>query len=367
MDGGALAQLSRAVAAFAKLGAVPVCQLQVVGEDLLVLHEPITCGALEPVGEPLVELGAIGLGQRVVGRVADQDVPELVHLVGGQPGALRCDELATDEPEEAGREIDRGGRRRQGGDGDLLEDATHHGGPLRRRPLADRQPVETGGEQGADRGRDRGPRSRRLRGCRGIVRHRRTRRGHDPLVHEHPDHLLEEERVAFGRGQDAGAQRGGDRGAPRQRIDEPGRGVLGQSSEGDLDGPSALSPAWARVTDLRAGRTDDEQGGRRRPRSTSCSTSSRSVGSAQWMSSITRTSGARGGQMLQRPPDRPEELLLRRRLGGQPDGARQAGRQQRPVAGAHGRADRASVARPSGCRPRRCRPRRAGSRGWASR
>ena len=48
-----------------------------VAEDLVALDE-LGDVPLEPVGEALVELGAGCLGERVVGRVADQEVAEAV-------------------------------------------------------------------------------------------------------------------------------------------------------------------------------------------------------------------------------------------------------------------------------------------------
>ena len=59
----------------AELAPVAGGLLEVVAEDLVQLDE-IGAALLEPVGEALVQLGAGRLRQRVVGGVADQEVPE---------------------------------------------------------------------------------------------------------------------------------------------------------------------------------------------------------------------------------------------------------------------------------------------------
>lgn len=67
-------QRLHALAGLAQLLPVPLRLLQVVGDDLLVLHRPIARGPLQPVPEALVELRPLGLGQRLIGGVADEDV-----------------------------------------------------------------------------------------------------------------------------------------------------------------------------------------------------------------------------------------------------------------------------------------------------
>ena len=100
-----------------------------------------------------------------------------------------------------------------------------------------------------------------------------------------------------------------------------------------LGGPLALSPAWVGVTKLGAGRTYHQQG----DASTECDDLLDEL-EERWFGPVDvlddQDEWSRGCQMLQRPADRPEELLLGRRLGGQPDGARQARRQQRTIRGA---------------------------------
>ena len=49
---------------------------QVEPDDLLLLDDPLPQLALEPISEPLVELGSGRLRDGLVRRVADQQVPE---------------------------------------------------------------------------------------------------------------------------------------------------------------------------------------------------------------------------------------------------------------------------------------------------
>ena len=53
-------------------------------------------------GEPLVQLGARLLGECLVGRVADQQMPEPIRLVAGEGGLVGSDQL---HPHEAGQPV----------------------------------------------------------------------------------------------------------------------------------------------------------------------------------------------------------------------------------------------------------------------
>ena len=55
--------------------------LEVVADDLVALDEVV---AGKPAGEALVQLGSGRLGQRLVGRIPDEQVPETVVLVIGK-------------------------------------------------------------------------------------------------------------------------------------------------------------------------------------------------------------------------------------------------------------------------------------------
>ena len=66
-----------------ELHLVPRRLLEVVAEYLVQLDE-VGPALLEPDGEPLVQLGASGLRERVVGGVPDQEVAEAEGVVAGQ-------------------------------------------------------------------------------------------------------------------------------------------------------------------------------------------------------------------------------------------------------------------------------------------
>ena len=84
-------QRPRMVVARPQLDQVSVRLLQVVPEDLLVLLDARARPRLQPVGEPLVQVGPELLRDRLVRGVADEDVPEPVEVGGGlgarAPGA----------------------------------------------------------------------------------------------------------------------------------------------------------------------------------------------------------------------------------------------------------------------------------------
>ena len=74
--------------------SVPVRLLEVVADDLVALDEVVL---REPVGEALVQLGARRLRQRLVGRVADEQMAEAEALVVGERRRRRADELLAHE------------------------------------------------------------------------------------------------------------------------------------------------------------------------------------------------------------------------------------------------------------------------------
>ncbi len=71
-----------------------------VAEDLVELDE-IDATRLEPRGEALVQVGARCLRQRLVGRVADQQVAEAVPVLPHQLRAFRTDEVLANERDQA--------------------------------------------------------------------------------------------------------------------------------------------------------------------------------------------------------------------------------------------------------------------------
>ena len=115
---------------------------------------------------------------------------------------------------------------------------------------------------------------------------------------------------------DARLRRGGPRtiapasvgveGAERRCARRPPSPQVGRSSSRSCRAVQASAPALPR------------------PPSARCSSRSSSVGSAQWMSSITRTSGPRSAEDLEQPPDGPEHLRHREARRRQADRRRDA-------------------------------------------
>ena len=138
-----------------ELRSICVGLLQVIRDDLLLLHDRVAPHALEPVGEALVELGTLALGDRLVRGVADQHVTEPEGVLAGQRASLGPDQLLTDERHQVlGHPWTRRLRYE-------VADRTHeelladHGRGPERRPLVRRQAVQPRGQQRLDRGRHR--------------------------------------------------------------------------------------------------------------------------------------------------------------------------------------------------------------------
>ena len=79
-----LAECANLLVDRADLDSVAVTLLQVVAEDLLVLEHPRARRSLEPVGEPLVQVGAERLGRPAVGGVPNEDVLEAKGVLAGE-------------------------------------------------------------------------------------------------------------------------------------------------------------------------------------------------------------------------------------------------------------------------------------------
>ena len=126
-------------------------------------------------------------------------------------------------------------------------------------PLVVAEPVEARREQDPDRRRDlHAPQVSRADPVPVLL-------AQEPVVHEHPQHLLDEEGVALRRGLDPGAGLG-QRRPPEEVVDEALRLRLGQRLEEDRRGvelPSA--PGRAQVEELGAREADEEDGRVPRP------------------------------------------------------------------------------------------------------
>ncbi len=153
-----------------------------VGHELVALDELFAVN-VEPVGKPLMQSGAVGLGQHLVRGVADQQVAEAVALLAGDLGAVRPDQLPTDQRAEPGPWISL--RRGEGRDSAAVEDLALDGGRFQYPALGRIELIETSREQRLQR------RRHRHLGASGL---------------DHRDHLLDEQGVAARGPQDALAQ-----------------------------------------------------------------------------------------------------------------------------------------------------------------
>ena len=155
-----------------ELGAVREGLLEVVAEELVELDElgPVL---LQPGGEALVEIRAGRLRERLVRRVADQQVAEAEAVLARDLRSVRPDQLLAHERGEARGDLRLVGRECL--DGAAVEDLALDRAALEHASLGRLELVESGGEQRLQRRRDDDL-------ALGLVGHR--------------DHLLDEERVA---------------------------------------------------------------------------------------------------------------------------------------------------------------------------
>ena len=212
----------------------------------------------------LVQLGAEPLRHRVVGGVADQDVAEAEAVLAGEGARVRLDQPLADERLQAAGDLADLLRRREVGHGAPPEDLPDHGGTLQHGQLVLAEPVEAGRKHGLDRLRH----AQRVDG--GERLEPAVALDEDAVLDEHPQHLLEEERIAAGR---ASHRVGGI------RVERPGQ-VLEQRAyvlprqRRELDRRS--TPGGAQLREVGAGhgsrrgsaRRDSSRPGTRRGRGT---------------------------------------------------------------------------------------------------
>ena len=259
MPSGSPGESSHVLAGLAELRPVAVGLLEVVTDDLLVLGQALGDGPLEPVGEALVEDRPLGLRERLVGGVADQDVAELEGVAGRQLGAFRADKLLANQGEERAPDLRPERVRRELGHGRLLEHPADDRGPLGDRALARGKALEPGGEQGIDRGRD-ADLGEAIGRRPGAVR----TLGQQAVVDEHPEQLLDVQRVALGGRRDAALHRRRDGPPTRKLRDQPAGRLRAERFEQDVRRVElAAAPAGSSVQQLRAGRAENAGSARR--------------------------------------------------------------------------------------------------------
>jgi hypothetical protein len=228
--GGRTPELLHRLVGRAQLPPVPIRLLEVVAEDLLVFGDTLARGALEPRGEPLVEVGSLLLGHRVVRRVAYQEVAESERVLTRELRTVGADQLLPGEGQQAGRYLWAEGLRRERPHGARVEDLALDGAAFDHGAFLRVQSVETGGEQQLDRRRHRDVREILDRSPRAVLE------PEEPVVDEHAEHLLDEERVTLGGLQDPGSRVLGDLRATEQVVYEVGHLVPGEGLQQDLGG-----------------------------------------------------------------------------------------------------------------------------------
>ena len=170
----------------AELRTISIRLFEVIPDDLFVLTRAVHRLALEPSGEPLMQLRAQFLGNPSVGLVANQDVDEPEGVVPGELGSVRADELLAHEREHVFAHGRADVRRRQLRHSAEMEEPALDGSAFDHRALVRLEAVDPRGQQRLNR-----------RG--------NPRRG-EVAFNAHRKHLLEEEWVAFRGLEDASVQ-----------------------------------------------------------------------------------------------------------------------------------------------------------------
>ena len=283
--------------------SVPERLLEVVADDLVLLLGAIAADASDPRGEPLVQVRSALLGDRLVRGVADQDVAEAERLLAGDHRAIRPHELLADQrTDQVGCVVAQvlGEQVANGAGVELLAD---HGGALDRAALVVGQAFETSGEERRDRGwdRDRAEIARRDPGPVLPDQH--------PVVDQHREHLLDEQRVAAGRLGEPVGRLGREARAAEQVRDQLGRGLRVEGLEQERRGVQlAAAPVRSRVEELRArGAHEHDRRVARPVHDVVDDVEERGLGPVDVLPE--RDERPFGRQDLEEPPDRPRRFL----------------------------------------------------------
>ena len=193
---------------------------------------------LEPTGEALVEDRPLGLRERLVGGVADEDVAELEDVAGRQLGTLGPDKLLAHKREH--RRVRPPPVTPRSASSVTAACSNTRPTTLARSATSRSfggQALEAGREQGTDRGRD--PDLPTLVG--GVPAAVRSLR-QQAVVDEHPEQLLDEQRVALGGRADPGFDGGRESAATGQGRDQPAVASAPSGSSRRVVALTSLSP-----------------------------------------------------------------------------------------------------------------------------
>ncbi len=227
-----------------------------VADQFVVLTGAALQPGLQPLGEPLVQIGALPFGGGLVGAVAQQHVQEPERLDAGQVGPVRMHQFLADQAQAVGGDHRLFVRVRQVDDGVEVEAFPHDGGAFKDPPFGRVEPVEPGREQGRDGRRHR---------------HVAQAAGGDPpaalpaqqaVVDEGRHHLLDEQWVAGRGGSDPGDEGRVEVVGAHQGADQALAACLGQRRQQHRGGVEfAASPVPPLLQQFRAGQAQQHDEG----------------------------------------------------------------------------------------------------------
>ena len=288
---GALRERERALVDLAQVGAVAVGALEVVAEDRLDLDHAVGVALLQPVGEPLVQLGAVLFGDRLVGRVAHEDVAEGEAGLALEGGWLGRDQLLARESLEHARE-----RRRRRRARSRPPPRTRARRPRPRRSRAAR---------GRSAGRGARPAARGSWAARSRPPRRRVSR-RNAIICCRKSGLPSARAVSWSRTASAAASAGRSW-RISARVSPSDSGPSSSSEESWVSRPQ---PGRCSISSWRARQTSIS--GASAVCSSRCSIRSSSAGSAQCRSSNTSTTGRSRASCREQVPHRAGQVLARR-------------------------------------------------------
>ena len=268
--------------------------------DFLVLADTIPCRPLEPCRESLVQPRPIGLRQRQIRRITDEDVPEPIRVSVGDVGALRSQQFPPHKRHEhayksigthvAAELCDRG----------RLKGPPDHRTVLKHRSLRAFELVEASRQERMDARGD-------VKRCRDLVQvPGSVALVEGAAVPQHRDHLLEEQRIPIRGRDDALPQLGWQLVTSKLVADDRVRCGAVQGRQVQVrPGPS---PARSTIEQLGPSRGNEQDRPGSSPGDVLEKVKERVVRPVQILDE--QGEGRAVGGMLEHPTGRPEQLVL---------------------------------------------------------